>query len=108
MIDKLAGGQLISPTGTHRCVQALVARGWSQSKISEALDVSQGNFWKMMQNGIVTVRLHFEVVALFDRWWNVEPSREEWRDKIAYSRPVAYAKARRWLPPLVGRHRHRR
>jgi predicted transcriptional regulator len=100
-IDSLAEGAKVSARGTHRRLQALVARGWSQSKLAERLGVERGNFGTMMQREQVFARTHRAVAALFDELWDVEPPRDEWRDKIAYSRAVHYAQARRWLSPLA-------
>jgi len=100
-IDSLAGGALIPARGTHRRVQALVARGWSQSKICERVGMERGNFWRMMTADHVTVATHRAVAAVFDGLWNVEPPRESHRDRIACSRAIHHAAARRWLAPLA-------
>lgn len=100
-IDNLADGARICSRGTHRRVQALVAIGWSQSKLAERLGVGRSNFGLMMQSDQVNVRTHRATVALFDQLWDQLPPRAEWRDKIAYSRSLGYAGARRWLPPLA-------
>lgn len=97
----LAAGALIPSRGTHRRLQALVARGWSQSKLAARLGVERSNFGMMMQRGRVSVALHRAVVDLFDDLWDREPPHSEWRDSIAYSRTLRYAEARRWLPPLA-------
>lgn len=101
VIENLAGGQVIPARGVHRRVQALVARGWSQSKIGARLGIDPGNFWSLMTSATVTVRRHREVAALYEELWNVEPPHSDHRDKIAYSRAVTYAVKRRWLPPLA-------
>lgn len=100
-VANLAEGGKMSARGTHRRIQALVARGWSQSKLAEMLDIDRGNFGMLMQREQVFARTHRQVAALFDELWNQLPPREVWRDKIAYSRSVGYARARRWLPPLA-------
>lgn len=100
-VKNLADGGKMSARGVHRRIQALVARGWSQSKLAELLDIDRGNFGMLMQREQVFARTHRQVAALFDELWDQLPPRVEWRDKIAYSRSVAYAKARRWLPPLA-------
>ena len=100
-IESLAEGAKVSSRGTHRRIQALVARGWSQSKLAEMLGINRGNFGTMMQRDQVFARTHRQVAALFDELWDVEPPREEWRDRIAYSRAIHYARARRWLSPLA-------
>jgi hypothetical protein len=100
-IENLAGGAVIPSRGTHRRLQALVAIGWSQSKLADRLGMDRGNFGRMMQRDSVTVRVHREVEALFDALWNTRPPHETHRDKIAYTRTLTYAKQHRWLPPLA-------
>lgn len=100
-ISLLAGGARIPARGTHRRLQALVARGWSQSKLADRLNVERGNFGTMMAREHVTADLHRRAERLFDELWDQEPPHEEWRDKIAYARTLSYAKQRRWLPPLA-------
>lgn len=100
-VELLAPGVCIPARGMHRRVQALVARGWSQSKISERLGIERSNFGLMMQRDQVTVRWHLAVAALYEELWDQLPPHEEWRDAIAYSRTLGYAKKRRWLPPLA-------
>jgi hypothetical protein len=94
-IDALAGGALIPARGTHRRVQALVARGWSQSQVSKRLGMERANFWVMMQQSMVSVRRHREVAALFEQLWNVAPPQNTHAEKVAYSRSLHYAQARR-------------
>lgn len=100
-VSNLADGGKLSAQGTHRRLQALIARGWSMSKLSTRLGIGVGNFSSLMQREQVFARTHRQVAELFEELWDQLPPREEWRDKIAYSRSVAYAKARRWLPPLA-------
>jgi hypothetical protein len=100
-ISLLAGGARIPARGTHRRVQALMVIGWSQSKLGARLGIAPGNFGTLMRASHVSVRRHLAVAALYEALWNTRPPREEWRDKIAYSRSLAYAKKRRWLPPLA-------
>jgi hypothetical protein len=100
-IENLARGARIPARSTHRRLQALVSIGWSQSKLGTQLGVDPGNFYALMQSDQVTVRRHLQVANLFEALWDVLPPREDWRDKIAYSRSKGYAAKRRWLPPLA-------
>lgn len=100
-VENLADGGKMPARGTHRRLQALVARGWSMSKLADRLGMERSNFGLLMQRDQVIARTHREVAALFDELWDELPPREAWRDKIAYSRAVGYAKTRRWLPPLA-------
>lgn len=101
VVPDLAAGALVPSLGTHRRVQALVARGWSMSKIGARLGVDSSNFTTMMGRSSVTSGFALKIAALFEEIWNVDPPHEEWRDLIAYNRSLSYAAARRWLAPLA-------
>lgn len=101
VIENLASGQRITSRGTHRRLQALVVAGWSQSKLADHLGVDATNFTSLMRRNQVFVSTHLAVRDLFDELWNQQPPHEEWRDKIAYSRTLKFAKAHRWLPALA-------
>ncbi|MFE2772271.1 sigma-70 family RNA polymerase sigma factor [Microbacterium resistens] len=100
-IDLLADGARIPARGTQRRLQALVARGWSLSKLAERIEVDPTNIGAMMTRDRVTVSMHRKVAALYDELWDQLPPRTAWRDSIAYSRAIGYARQRRWLPPLA-------
>lgn len=101
VIENLAPGQKVTALGTHRRLQALVVGGWSQSKLAQRLGVEPSNFTTLMRGDQVLVSTSLAVRDLFDELWDQEPPRDEWRDKIAYSRTVRFAKERRWLPALA-------
>jgi transcriptional regulator with XRE-family HTH domain len=100
-VANLADGGKMPARGTHRRLQALVARGWSLSKLAERLGVQVANLSSMMQREQVFARTHRQVVALYEELWDQLPPRESWHDRAAYTRAIGYAKARRWLPPLA-------
>lgn len=100
-VGNLRGGALIDPTGFRRRVQALVAMGWSLSKIADRLGVDNGNLGMSLTRDRVTAQHHRAMVALFDELWNVKPPHEEWRDLIAYRRSLRLARERGWVAPLA-------
>ena len=100
-LSLLAGGAVIPARGTHRRLQALVAIGWSQSKLAALLGATRANFGTMMRATSVSVRLHRQVQVLYEELWNVEPAHDKWRQLSAFNRAKSYAAARRWLPPMA-------
>lgn len=98
----LAGGAKIDSTGTARRIQALVAIGWSQSKIAARLGILRSNFTTLAQGGTpVTVARAKAVADLYDQLWDQTPPHIEWRDHIAYSCAINYAVAYNWFVPLA-------
>lgn len=100
-ISLLAGGVTIPSRGVHRRIQALVAIGWSQSKLAERIGMEPGNFAGVMHRPQVLVSTHRAVAAMYEELWCTAPAHVVWREKIAYSRSLNYAQAHRWLPPLA-------
>lgn len=98
----LAAGVQVDATGTTRRVRALVALGWSQSKLADRLGIQRSNFH--LANGTrpkVLARTAKAVVDLYDELSMTLPPQGNQRDRIAASRARRYAKARGWLPPLA-------
>jgi transcriptional regulator with XRE-family HTH domain len=99
----LADGARIDSSGAVRRVQALVALGWSQSKICIRLGISRSNFTPIAQGARPTMLVAHDkaIRALYAEWSMQLPPQTEWRDKIAASRARNYAGAAGWLPPLA-------
>jgi len=101
-ISNLAGRAPVPARGTHRRIQALVAMGWSQSKLADRLGMEISNFQTMLyKQQAVSAGRHRQVEALFNQLWNMAPAHDAWHDKAAYSRTLNFAKAHRWLPPMA-------
>ncbi|MCW2831121.1 MAG: hypothetical protein JWP31_1813 [Aeromicrobium sp.] len=97
----LADGAVIDSTEVTRRLQALVAIGWSMSKLAERLDVSASNFTDTMHGRRrVTVATARAVDALYDELSMTLPPEGGHRDRIAATRARNYAAQAGWLPPL--------
>ena len=98
----LAGGAKVDSVGTTRRIQALVAIGWSQSKIAARLGVNPANFLGLAhgRTGVTTARAK-AIADLYDELWNTTPPRAGHRDKIAYARSVRYAALAGWSVPMA-------
>jgi len=83
-------------------LRALVALGWSQSKLAARLEVERGNFIPIIRDGRTLSRgMVDKIEALYDELSMMIPPHTEHRDRIAYSRALNYAAAAGWLPPLA-------
>jgi hypothetical protein len=94
-----------------RMIKALVALGWSQSKIAAELGMSRANFDYVRQYdqkqasghgsrarmGAGTARA---IVSLYADWSMRRPPEDEWRDKIAAARSRSFAAERGWPMPM--------
>jgi len=99
-IHLLSPGARIPARGTHRRIQALVSRGWSQSKLGALLGVNAGNMGTMLKRPHVTAGFAMSVAALYEANWDTPPPNTDWRDLIAFNRSKRYAAQRRWVAPL--------
>lgn len=89
----LAGGAKTPGIGSRRRLQALVANGWSMSKLAGKLGFLPSNFMSVIHDGpgALTVSTVKAVQVLYDQLWDAAPPRDTHRDKIAYSRARRYA-----------------
>lgn len=101
VIENLAPKQPVPSTGTHRRVQALIARGWSMSQIATRADWGIANFFTMMQRPLIAAVTHLTIAALYEQLWDQEPPQSTRSERAAYTRSLRYAAARGWLPPLA-------
>lgn len=91
-----------------RMIKALVALGWSQSKIAQALGMTRGNFDYVRRYDAATNKKRVKVsaataralTALYEDWSNRRPPETEWRDKIAAARSRKYAAENGWPLPM--------
>lgn len=96
-----ADGARVDATGTRRRLAALVAIGWSQSKLADRLGMARANFGKTIRAAHVTVATERAVRALYDELWSAAPPEAQHRDKIAASRARRTAREHGWPPPLA-------
>lgn len=104
----IADGTPIPAQPYVRMIKALVALGWSQSKIAEALGIAPANFRYVadydrarQKNRVrISAGTARALVALYEVWSNQQPPTAQWRDKIAASRARRYAAERGWPLPM--------
>lgn len=97
----LADGATIGAIGTTRRLQALVAIGWSQSKLAYRLGMRPSNLGMMLNRTTVRTSTAAAVRSLYKELWNAPPPEATHRDRIAASRARRFAAARGWAPPLA-------
>jgi transcriptional regulator with XRE-family HTH domain len=98
--DLLGQTVCIPSSGTIRRLQALVAAGWSQSKLARELGMNPSNFTGVMVRPECQTRTARAVSDLYERLAPVPPPEDSHRDRIAASRARNRASAAGWPPPL--------
>lgn len=75
VIDPLqfTDGHVIDSVGFRRRAQALVAVGYSLSRIADELGIERSNFGLMIERPGITVRHMRAMIELYDRWWDTDP-----------------------------------
>lgn len=92
----------VSSIGTQRRLQALVALGWSQSKLAGELGLTPANFGTTIHHsGQVYESTARAVRALYERLWCTPPPEATHRGKIAASRARATAARYGWQLPMA-------
>lgn len=100
-LDDLGSRVGVDATGTHRRLQALVARGWSMARLARQLGVDPTNLPAMMRRAHVSAGIARAVEDVYEIMWNTPPPEGDHRSRIAASRARRYAAARGWLPPMA-------
>lgn len=100
----LADAANVDATGTRRRLQALVAIGWSQTRLADQLGWNVGNINSLILGRYCPRVQHdteVRVRALYDRLWNVPPvaANGHQRGGIAHAKKVAAKRG--WVPPMA-------
>lgn len=98
---ELGPGNRVPAVGSVRRIRALVALGWSQSKLAQRLGIRPTNLHLARGCPSTTYATALAVRALYDELSMTLPPQATHRDKIAANRARAYAAERGWLPPLA-------
>ncbi|NUQ95348.1 MAG: hypothetical protein HOY79_01860 [Streptomyces sp.] len=96
-LENLAPSTLISPIGTRRRVQALVAVGWPQHCLAAHLGMTPSNFGAMLGREHVLARRALAVQAMYDALWNTDPAKHG-ATAAGISRARKHAADRGWAP----------
>lgn len=97
-IEDLGPRRPVDATGTRRRMQALVAIGWSISRLGEQLAIT--NIHATIKHDQVYARTAIAVRDLYARLWDTPPPETTHRERYAASRSRNYAKAHGWLRPI--------
>lgn len=99
-LDGLAGGAHVDGTGSRRRVQALMARGWSASKLAPIVGLSRFSLTQILDGHGVKESTRSRIAEVYERLWDVLPPLATKPDRVAASRSRNHAAARGWVPPL--------
>ena len=87
----------IDGTGTRRRLQALVAKGWTQSELARRLGADRANFARTIVSDLVEAGTARAALALYDELWRLDPVEHGVpAHRAAHARRLAEAK--RWAP----------
>ena len=64
----------IDATGTRRRVEAMAVRGFSRAAMADRIGMCATHFKKVVGRDRVTAAVARSVAALYDEWWNADPS----------------------------------
>lgn len=105
-LDSVADGALVDATGSARRLRALIAVGWSGSKLADRLGMTVANFWTALGYEQVTARRARAVRALYDELWDLPPVEVDHRSRQSASRARNMAARNGWPPPMAWDDEH--
>lgn len=100
-LDALGATVHVPAVGTARRLRALVAIGWSQSKLAQMLGKLPANLGKTMTSEQVAAGTARAVRDLYDRLWDRPPPESTWSERQSASRARNLARRNGWVPPLA-------
>lgn len=99
--ERAAGAAgLLEARGTVRRLQALIARGWSQQRLSRELRLSSDNMGGWFQQDAVTRAKACAVAAIYERLWDTPPPTDTPAQRAAAARSMSRARREGWVPPM--------
>lgn len=100
-LDVLGGTVKVDGTGTRRRLQALIARGWSQSSLAQFIGMFPTNFYRTLHGAMVYASTAVAVRDLYERLWDQTPPESTRYEKSTAARARTYAVRRGYAPPLA-------
>lgn len=100
----LAGKALVDASGSRRRLRALVARGWTMTRLAEGLGMKVSNLAPLVSGtgeAQVTQAFAERVRALYEDLWDAEPPCDNSAQRGAVSRARKLAAERGWPPPAA-------
>jgi len=98
--ETVAPTALIDATGTRRRLQALIANGWSRSKLADEFGLHRLSVGRYLQRDLVYARTAVAVRDLYDRLWDVPPPEDTKWDRTAASAARREAREQGWPVPM--------
>lgn len=98
-LDNFRDRSLVDSTISVRKVQALIACGWSISKLAMLLGVQRQHLHVILNKPQITAGRARDLRALYRALWDKEPPLVTGRDKQVYSRTVALAEDKGYRRP---------
>jgi len=97
----VAAHALVDARGTHRRMQALMARGWTQRALVEQMGLSSDNLATRFAQSTVLRSTADAVEALYDRLWDQTPFVDSPAKAAGSRRAMNRARRAGWTPPLA-------
>lgn len=91
----------VDGTGTRRRIQALVANGWSQQRLSIELGMPLASVNRIVMGTGVNAGTAKAVRALYERLWDTPPPESTTLERTTAKRARSIARRHGWVPPLA-------
>lgn len=92
----------VSPVGSQRRIQALIARGWAASELARCLAMLPTHLDRMLrEDQPVRPGRAAEITALYEALWNVPPDESTPAGRRSAASARRRARGRGWAPPMA-------
>ena len=99
-VSSLAPSAPVPARGVHRRLQALHARGWTTGALAPHLGTHSSNVSRLLQQDVVTRRLHERVAAVYGRLWDVAPPVSNHAQRRESEKARRIARENGWALPI--------
>ncbi|MDF2578466.1 MAG: hypothetical protein K0S49_45 [Microbacterium sp.] len=93
----LAAGALIPARSAARRMQALYARGWTDTALAPHLGIERSNVRRIVTQKYVQLRTHIQIGDVYERLWNATPT----NSPASQAEQIEKARRHGWVPPLA-------
>ena len=93
--------ETVDSTGTKRRIQALVACGYSMTRIADEMGTYKQAITLIMKGERVLLSTAESYKDIYDKLWDVPPPRETPAEKKAYTTAKKMAEENGWFPPMA-------
>jgi transcriptional regulator with XRE-family HTH domain len=100
-IRELYGDRTVSPVGTVRRIQALMALGWSMAAVADRIGMESRQLWWTTRQKYVRLATASRIAEVYDELADTRPPTDTKSQRISVAKTLAHAKRQGYAPPIA-------